>query len=173
MLRDDGDLLVLVLLLILIVTLLARAWNRAGWNNAIQWSNVPIRGDVPSLLEEEGFDVVAAKQRLPLNIRMGEQNLESRLFVDYVAQKNNRTYLVFQAKAKHPLRISGSALRDRFLVHVLAFQAAGVLYVDPHTGTCHTITFSVPGISLPRGKRRLLSHLVTLVLGILIAIWIR
>ncbi|WP_146160451.1 hypothetical protein [Desmospora activa] len=171
--RDDGDLLVLALLVIVIVILFVRAWNRAGWNTTIQWSPVPIRGEVPALLEEEGYEVVAAKQRLPLQIYMGEKKMESRLFVDFVAQKNNRTYLVIQAKAKQPLRISGSALRDRFLAHVLAFQATGVLFVDPYTGTCHTVTFSIPGISSSRGKRGVLSHLVTLVLGILIAIWIR
>lgn len=173
MLRNDGDLLVLALMAVLIVYLLARAWNRAEWNTAIQWSDTRIRGDIPERLEEEGYDVVAAKQRLPLQIRMGEKHLESRLYVDYVARKNNRTYLVFKAKAKQPLRISGSDLRDRFLMYVLAFQAAGVVYIDPQTGSCHTITFSVAGVPLPTGKRRVISHLVTLVLGILIAIWIR
>ncbi|MDR6224640.1 hypothetical protein [Desmospora profundinema] len=173
MLRNDGDLLVLVLLAILIVYSLARAWSRAEWNSTIQWSTAPIRGEVPEWLEEEGYDVVAAKQRLPLLVRMGEKEMESRLYVDYVARKNNRTYLVFQAKAKQPLRISGSALRDRFLVYVLAFQAAGVVYVDPYSRSCHTITFFVAGVPLPKGKRRVVSHLVTLVLGILIAIWIQ
>lgn len=173
LLRDDSDLLVLVLFLFLFVYLLVRAWRRKEWNATIEWSHAPIRGEVPTWLEEEGYDVVAAKQRLPLQVRIGERELESRLYVDYVARKNNRTYLVFQAKARQPFRISGSALRDRFLLHVLAFQAAGVVYVDPYTRVCHTITFSVAGVPLPKGKRRGVSHLVTLILGILIAILIR
>lgn len=163
-----GDAIVLFLLLILVFLLLVRSWKKRGsrpWGN----SNLPVRGEVPKLLEGEGYEVVAAKQRLPLWIQVGEHPYESRLYADYIVLQDGETYVVVLAKAKKALRLSGAALRDRFLGHVLAFQATGLLYVDPAQGTLKKITFDVTGVRIPARRRRFTSHLVMMALGALIA----
>ncbi len=70
-------------------------------------------GEIPDWLEREGYEVVAAKQRLPLWIQVGENQYESRLYADYVALEGEEAYVVILAKAKKTLRLSGAAIRDR------------------------------------------------------------
>ena len=78
-------------------------------------SQQPVQGEIPDWLEREGYEVVAAKQRLPLWIQVGENQYESRLYADYVALEGEEAYVVILAKAKKTLRLSGAAIRDRFL----------------------------------------------------------
>lgn len=168
MLRD-GDVIVLFLLIVVILSLMARKWKKSEPRPVVRQSDRPIRGDIPDLLERDGYEVVAAKQRLPLRIQVGDKGYDSRLYADFIARKNGKYYVVILAKAKKSLRLSGAAVRDRFLGHVFAFQAAGVLYIDPDQETVKTIQFEVSGIRYPR-RRHLLSHLVMLIVGMLIAI---
>ncbi|MFC4078212.1 hypothetical protein [Salinithrix halophila] len=172
MLRD-GDVIVLFLLLVLVVYLFIRWWKQADLNPVLTVSSQPVRGEVPSILEADGYQVVAAKQRLPVAVHVGDQSYDSRLYVDYVATRGGQTYLVIQAKAKKPLRFSGATLRDQFLAHALAFRAAGILYMDAAHGTYKTISFDVTGVRFTPARKRLASHLFTLVLGALIALLIR
>lgn len=168
-----GDAVVLFLLLALVFLLLIRSWKKRDIHPLVLDSNQPVRGEIPKLLEQEGYEVVAAKQRLPLWIQVGENQYESRLYADYVALQGGETYVVILAKAKKALRLSGAALRDRFLGHVFAFQAAGLLYVDPAQGTLKKITFDVTGVRIPGRRRRFTSHLVMMALGALIAVLVR
>ncbi len=119
------------------------------------------RGRFPIWLEREGYEVIAAKQRLPLWIQVGGNQYESRLYADYVALEGEETYVVVLAKAKRALRWSGAAIRDRFLGHVLAFQATGILNVDPIQGTLKKITFEIQGVRTPERRRGVgTSHLI-------------
>jgi hypothetical protein len=156
--------------------LLMRKWRKrdrlagAAW----QWreSTGVIRGDVPDMLREEGFDVVAAKQKLPVFVHVGSQSFESRLYVDYVAKQGADIYLVMVARPKKPLSMTGAAIRDRFLSLFLAFHPAGILYVDPERAHVHRIHFDVAGVRFP-GRRSWVSYLITMVLGMLLAFFIR
>ncbi|PTX53936.1 hypothetical protein C8P63_12555 [Melghirimyces profundicolus] len=171
MLRE-GDAVVLFLLLILVLFFLIRRWKKTDIHPVVLESNRPVQGEIPEMLKAEGYEVVAAKQRLPLWIRVGEKQYESRLYADFIVRKGGKTYVVILAKAKKALRLSGAAVRDRFLAHVLAFQAAGVLYVDPLQGTLKTITFDVTGVRIRR-RGGLTTHLIMLTVGALIAILAR
>ncbi|SDW54133.1 hypothetical protein SAMN05444487_10472 [Marininema mesophilum] len=172
MMLRDGDLIVLFLLLILVVFFIIRWWKKADFRPVLTASNHPIRGEVPTMLEADGFELIAAKQRLPIAVRVGDTSYDSRLYVDYVATRAGNTYLVVLAKDKKPLRFSGAILRDRFLAHVLAFRAAGILYVEPHHGMYKTVSFDVTGVRYPP-RRRLASYVITLVIGALITLLIR
>ncbi|OYD09822.1 hypothetical protein [Paludifilum halophilum] len=169
----DGDVIILFLLIILLLYLVFRRWRRKKTvHPLVLESGRRIRGEVPDLLREEGYEVVASKQRLPLQVHVGDQSYDSRLYVDFIAKQNHEYFLVVVAKAKKPLRLSGAAVRDQFLAHVLAFQAAGVLYVNTDRGSFRKITFDITGVRRPL-RRYYLSHLITLGVGALIAILIQ
>jgi hypothetical protein len=112
---------------------------------------IPINDDIPSdeaveLLEGAGFDVLSSKTRIPLYISINdaEEPLYSRLFIDYFAQKNEELYLVKLARDRRPIDMTGSSLRDAFLVYHLLFpDASGVLYVDMNQQKIKKISFHV------------------------------
>ncbi len=172
-LLKPGDVVVLFLLMTLAFWLLFRSWRKVKSRPLVLDSQQPVQGEIPDWLEREGYEVIAAKQRLPLWIQVGGNQYESRLYADYVALEGEETYVVVLAKAKRALRWSGAAIRDRFLGHVLAFQATGILYVDPIQGTLKKITFEIQGVRTPERRRGWTSHLIMMALGALIAILVR
>ncbi|GGE10446.1 hypothetical protein GCM10011571_09690 [Marinithermofilum abyssi] len=171
----DGDIIVLFLLVGLFLYLMARQLSPKHAYPAIPMEEQgSISGEIPRLLEGEGYDVVASKQRLPISVRVGEDRYDSRLFVDYIAKLGTDYYCVIVAKARKPLRLSGSALRDQFLGHFLAFPCAGILYVDPMSNTVKRIVFDVEKVHFRTPRRRwFVTHLMMLGLGALIAALIK
>lgn len=97
----------------------------------IEEEDVP-EDDVTVLLEEEGYRLVCGRKRIPITISVNdEEELHSRLYIDYMVEKDGLYYAVKLARDHKPLEISGSAIRDRLLVYQLAYpQTSGVLYVD-------------------------------------------
>lgn len=168
----DGDVVVLFLLLILLLILLGRTWKKTDPDSVILHSTLPIQGKVPNLLEEKGYEVIAEKQRLPLWVQIDEKQFESRLYADYIARRGEEVYVVILVKPKKTLRLSGAVVRDRFLGHMLAFRVNGILYVDPVQETIQTITFDITGVRVPR-RRGMVSHLIMLAVGALIAILVQ
>ncbi len=78
-------------------------------------ANIP-QDEVVELLEAAGFDVLAGKTKIPITMTINErEQLESRLFIDYFAQKEDHIYLVKVAKERKPLEMTGSAVRDMLL----------------------------------------------------------
>jgi hypothetical protein len=176
LLLHPGDLLVLFLLIGAGLWLLAHKWRKRDRSVTATWqwtdSSSAIRGEVPDMLREEGYDVVAAKQKLPVYVHVGSQSFESRLYVDYVAKQGSDVYLVMIARPKKPLSMTGAAIRDRFLSLFLALHPTGILYVDPERAHIHRIHFDIAGIRFP-GRRSWVSYLITMVLGMLLAFFIR
>ena len=76
------------------------------------------------------------------------------------------------ARSRKPLRMSGAAVRDRFLAHYLAFQPEGILYVEPDKGSVTPVTFELEGILLPR-RRPFAAYLLSAGVGLLIALLFR
>jgi hypothetical protein len=104
------------------------------------------RDEAVELLEGAGFDVLAAKQRVPVFITLndGDEPLESRLYIDYVARKQEQLYLVKVSKERRPLELTGSSIRDVLLpYHLLYPGASGVLYVDMHQQKIRKISFHI------------------------------
>ncbi|MBB6022853.1 hypothetical protein HNR77_003952 [Paenibacillus sp. JGP012] len=83
------------------------------------------------LLEESGYDVIGGKMKVPLAFEADESVLYSRLFIDYVAERDDARYLVKTSRRRLPLELSGPSVRDRFLSYLLLYPGCeGLLYVD-------------------------------------------
>lgn len=83
------------------------------------------------LLEANGYDVIGGKMKVPLAFEANESVLYSRLFIDYVAEREEARYLVKTSRRRQPLELSGPAVRDRLLPYLLLYPGCeGPLYVD-------------------------------------------
>ncbi|MGI6125568.1 MAG: hypothetical protein ACOYEF_01235 [Planifilum sp.] len=169
----QGDLIVLFLLVGAILAIAFRPF-RSAVKSRISWpeSDQSFSGEVPDLLAAHGYQVIAGKQRVPVSVHIGEKTYDSRLYIDYIARRQQDIYLVIIAKSRKPLRLSGAAVRDRFLAHFLAFQPEGILYVEPDKGSIKPVSFELEGVELPR-RRPYAAYLLSAGVGLLIALLFR
>ncbi|MBD2869567.1 hypothetical protein [Paenibacillus arenilitoris] len=96
------------------------------------------------LLEEAGFEVTSGKHLVPIPIELDGVPLGkgSRLYIDYIAEKDNRIYVVKTARDRMPMDWTASGVRDRLLVYALLLpECTGVLFVDAKDKVIRTITF--------------------------------
>ncbi|MCR8633939.1 hypothetical protein [Paenibacillus radicis (ex Xue et al. 2023)] len=148
----DGSILI-VILLVLGIWLFFYTRNRmrtivhSGTAPAIPENDEPVsEDDVTQLLSEEGYSIVSGKQRIPIHISVNDdaELLESRLFIDYFAEKDGLYYAVKIAKDRKPLEMRGSMLRDRLLVYQLVYpQTSGVIYVELEQQKLNLIVFEL------------------------------
>ncbi|UPK47470.1 hypothetical protein KET34_22845 [Paenibacillus pabuli] len=83
------------------------------------------------LLEAEGYEVIGGRMKIPLAFEVDESVYYSRLFIDYVAERDDERYLVKTSRRRQPLELTGPSLRDRFLYYLLLYPGCeGLLYVD-------------------------------------------
>lgn len=93
-------------------------------------------------LEASGYDVTHGKYRVPITIDLDGEELYSRLFIDMIAEKDGKHYVVKTARDRMPIDWTGSGVRDRLLVYALLFpECEGVLFVDQRERIIRTITF--------------------------------
>ncbi|WP_223869822.1 hypothetical protein [Paenibacillus sabuli] len=96
------------------------------------------------LLEANGYEVLSGKHRIPLRIGLDDQVLQSRLYIDYVAERDGKRYMVKTARERMPMDWTGAGVRDRLLVYsLLVPYCEGVLYADGKEGTVRVITFQI------------------------------
>ncbi|WP_019909682.1 hypothetical protein [Paenibacillus sp. HW567] len=107
---------------------------------------VPINKDIlpsPSIdvLEAAGYEVIGGKLKIPLSFKVDGTSMYSRLFIDYVACKEeDRFYLVILSRPRKTLELTGSGLRDALLPYLLIYpECSGVLYVNTVTSVIHEI----------------------------------
>lgn len=95
------------------------------------------------LLEDAGYEVIGGKLKIPLSFTVNGIAMYSRLFIDYVACKEEDSlYLVILSRPRKELEFTGSALRDTLLPYLLIYpECSGVLYVDTAASTFHVIQF--------------------------------
>lgn len=94
-------------------------------------------------LTDSGYDVVSGKHRIPIAIELDGEPLQSRLFIDYVAVKDGKTWLVKTARDRMPIDWTGSGVRDRLLIYALLVPTAeGIVYADPRERSLRTVTFA-------------------------------
>ncbi|MBW7453318.1 hypothetical protein ACFOLF_05790 [Paenibacillus sepulcri] len=93
-------------------------------------------------LEQAGYEVTHGKYRLPIHIDLDGQQLQSRLFIDLIAEKDGKYYIVKTSRDRMPMDWTGSGVRDRLLVYSLLLpESDGVLFIDQKERTIRTITF--------------------------------
>ena len=114
---------------------------RSFMKDQIPFNKVIIPHPSIDLLEDEGYEVVGGKLKIPLSFNVNGSQLYSRLFIDYVASKEEGTvYLVILARPRKPLDLTGSGLRDTMLSYLLIYpECSGVLYVNVATASIQVI----------------------------------
>lgn len=108
---------------------------------------VPINKEItphPSIewLEAAGYEVIGGKLKIPLAFNVNGSSMYSRLFIDYVASKEEESfYLVILSRPRKELQFTGSALRDALLPYLLIYpDCSGVLYVNTVSSAIHVIS---------------------------------
>ncbi|MGG1515245.1 hypothetical protein ABE504_07515 [Paenibacillus oryzisoli] len=147
---EQGDVKVILLILIIFVGFLFWRFNK--WLKGPMPKRVRVRSDadvpqddVVELLEGAGFDVLAGKTKIPITMTINDRDvLESRLFIDYFAEKDGQLLLVKVARERKPLEMTGSGVREMLLPYSLMYpEAEGILYVDLAVQKIKKITFHI------------------------------
>lgn len=93
------------------------------------------------ILEREGYEVIGGKLKVPLSFQVNQNTLYSRLFIDYVAEKEDEIYIVKTSRSRMPVEWTGSGIRDRMLLYLLLYPSCdGLLYVDTEEDTVKRIS---------------------------------
>lgn len=93
------------------------------------------------ILEREGYEVIGGKLKVPLSFQVNQNTLYSRLFIDYVAEKEDEVYIVKTSRSRMPVEWTGSGIRDRLLLYLLLYPTCdGLLYVDTEEETIKRIS---------------------------------
>lgn len=137
MMNGQSDTIVIgVLAVILIIWLFYGLRNWLNRPVPVSLSGMQLNSDIPhspvvDLLEAEGYEVIGGKMKIPLAFEVNESVYYSRLFVDYVAERDEIRYLVKTSRRRQPVEFTGPAIRDRFLYYLLLYPGCeGILYVD-------------------------------------------
>ncbi|MCF2942447.1 hypothetical protein [Paenibacillus tarimensis] len=124
-----------------------------AWLHEPSGSRVVLLGDGEELapddenvkfLERSGFEVVSGKHRIPVTISLDGEKLKTRLYVDYVAERDGLTYLVKTARDRMPYEWTGSGLRDRLFMYALLVPGTeGIIIMDARDKWIRTLTFRI------------------------------
>jgi hypothetical protein len=169
---QPGDTLVLFLLIGVILYFIGKQipfWPRK--NDGQDGEPLRIKGEVPDLLRSHGYEVVRAKEKVPLEIDVDEETYESRLYIDYVARRDEQWYIVIVARERKPLRMSGAGLRDFFLPYYLLYQPDGILYVNKEKQTVKLVQFDVPDVAFQKSQAKWPFYIAAAAF-IMLAIWL-
>ncbi|MFD0711063.1 hypothetical protein [Paenibacillus sp. GCM10027626] len=145
-----GDWLIMLVAGSIIVYWLYRLFYRwlhepPGVNSKLLLSraeDVDERDDNVRFLERNGYEVNYGKYRIPITIDLDGEQLYSRLFIDMIAERDGKYYVVKTARERMPIEWTGSGLRDRLLIYALLMpECEGVLFVDQKSNLIKTVTF--------------------------------
>lgn len=132
-----------------------------------------IKGRIPDELRNLGFECIAQKCKVPIDINVDDTNYSSRLFTDYIVKKNGRTYVVFVSRSRKPMRRTGSALRDFFLYHYLLYKPSGIIYIDSEDLSIKQVKLKVynnnPSLKKKKDIQKLNILLIGFIMGFIIA----
>ena len=131
-----GDNIILVALLLGLFFVFCNKWF--SLDKLVKWLfnkekkvKVTLRGPIVDQLKELGYECISGKSKVPLWIKWGETEYSSRIYTDYIAKRDGALYVVFVARERKKIKLSGPALRDFFMMHYLLYRPAGILYVGP------------------------------------------
>ncbi|MNK08819.1 hypothetical protein D3C87_267630 [compost metagenome] len=134
--QTDGFLMVIIVaLLLFLIYRSVQSWLRkpAVLRRGLQFELNEDIADHPAvdLLREHGYDVISGKLRVPLTFMVNHTKLNSRLFIDYVASREDELYLVRTARTRQPIEWTGSGVRKELLPFLLLYpDCSGLLYID-------------------------------------------
>ncbi|WP_027093756.1 hypothetical protein [Cohnella thermotolerans] len=98
-----------------------------------------------ALLEQQGYEVLSGKHRIPLGVAVDDGPLQpTRLYFDYLAAKEDKYYLVKLDKSRRPIEWTASGLRERLLVYALLFpECEGIIIANLKDQWLRTVRFQV------------------------------
>ncbi|MDP4096730.1 hypothetical protein OIN60_08090 [Paenibacillus sp. P96] len=100
-------------------------------------------GPASAILEENGYEVIGGRLRVPLAFDVNGETIQSRLYIDYIAEQDRGIYIVKTSRRRKPMEWSGSEIRDKFLPLLLLYpEVVGVLYVDTEERTVRRIVLT-------------------------------
>lgn len=95
-------------------------------------------------LEQAGYEVISGKHRIPVAIDLDGEPLTSRLYIDYIAEYDDKMYIVKTARDRMPIDWTGSGVRDRLLIYSLLLpECSGILFVDVKEQVIRKIMFQI------------------------------
>ncbi|OEF98452.1 hypothetical protein [Desulfuribacillus alkaliarsenatis] len=118
-----------IIILVTITVVIVIAFKNKSYPS-VQHATPPKGGAATKLLEANGYEIVAGKHRVPIDIKASDRNYQSRILIDFIAKKNDNIYVVKIKNKRKQERYSGSFLRDELLKYQLFFRVDGVLYID-------------------------------------------
>ena len=98
------------------------------------------------LLEQSGYEVTSGKHIIAVPVEINDEPLGrgTRLYIDYIAEKDSNTYIVKTARERMPMDWTASGVRDRLLVYALLLpHCNGILYIDAKEKIVRKITFYI------------------------------
>lgn len=96
------------------------------------------------LLELNGYEVLSAKHVVPIPVELDGDPIGTgtRVYIDYIASKDELTYVVKTARERKPMDWTAGGVRDRLLIYALLLQdCSGILYVNAKEGTIRKVVF--------------------------------
>lgn len=166
------DNLVLFLLLFCILYFVIRPWLPFTLKEILFSSDSeedwePIQGAVPDLLRKHGYEPLLEKVKTQILIDVDDEELESRLYFDYIAKKEEEYYLVTVARDRKPVRWSGAGVRDFFLASYLLVQPTAILYVMPELQQIKRIEFDFENRPVLEEEKKTFpwSYVITFLVG--------
>jgi len=130
------DFIILGIIIIIVIIVINSKRNISN-NNA----EPPKGGAALNLLQNNGYEVIQGKIRIPIDVNTNERNYQSRIIIDYIAKRNGKLYIVKILNKRKKERISGSFLRDELLTMQLMYRADRSLYIDLEKEKIYDIDF--------------------------------
>lgn len=98
-------------------------------------------------LESQGYTVTSGKHRIPIDLELDETPLQSRIYVDYIAEKDGLHYAVKVQRERMQIEWTGSGLRDKLFVYALLLpQLEGILVMDLQEGKIRKVIFQLENL---------------------------
>lgn len=146
--QKSGDVYMIFAIIALVLVwgwLRFKRWLYAPMSNRLP---IPAKGapaeEVADFLQQEGYEIVSGKERVPIRITLDGKSLQSRYFIDGFVKKQHELYVVKLARSRQPVEWTGSGVRDRLLPYAILFEGtAGILYVDMEAKTLKKIKISI------------------------------
>ena len=101
-------------------------------------------GKTAGLLKQFGYEVVSGKVRVPLTVSVDGKRYQSRIYIDYIVQKDGKLYAARIERGRQPVKWSGSSLRDQFFAYCFLDPGLdGVVHIDEDKQQIKLITMRI------------------------------
>lgn len=95
-------------------------------------------------LIEKGYQVISGRHIIPYGIELNGNMLEraANIYIDYIAEKNGKTYIVRYERERKPLEYTSNQIKDQLLLyHLLLPDMYGILYINSKSQELSKINF--------------------------------